>query len=49
MQEPSEGGATQVLVCVEHSSDPRQSGVAPGVHAAPGFVYAVQVPSWHSA
>ena len=43
MHEPSEGGATQVLVCVEHSSDPRQSGVAPGVHAAPGFGYATQV------
>jgi len=49
MQEPSEDGATQVLVCAAHSNDPRQSGEPPGVHASPGFGYATQVVPTHTA
>ena len=49
MHEPSEDGATQVLVCAEHSNEPRQRGEPPGVHASPGFGYATQIFPMHSA
>jgi len=49
MHDPSEDGATQVLVWAEHSSKPRQSGEPPGLHASPGFGYATQVIPTHSA
>ena len=49
MHEPSEGGATQVLVCAAHWNEPRQSGTPPGVHASPGFGKATQVVPTHWA